>query len=453
MRRQHDVPVGTHGVRLRAPAASSVQPIGAQAGMLALQRSAGNAAVSSMVAGERTSSLSAVRPGPDPAQRQAVPPAVAGPPNFVLRSLGVANAMPVAGAPDTFVANAGATIDMTANVASGTGAPVTARDITWAGGLRGATTTTRRVRSPGRSAITAKVNGVTKMVALFIVGTAAPPAANVAAPRAFNKIGVSNPGANFGLTVVTIGRQGVKAPTFVVTPYFDDGNWSFRLVRIRHGFKVGVNGQGRRNITGPASVSSAQLAAVAADLTPPGASAAHGPPRTRFWNQTITTAHEQAHVDRFYSAPFWGASMTTFETKTEDLRTPFQPTTANTATNVMATLDPILKADVAAQHGIADAAEIGGSEPAAHGVSNPMYTALLAAIVAGVRPPPAATVAATPAQTSVVLTWTQVAGVTNGTLIERSIASGAFAPAVTVASGVLTFTDAGLAASTRVRYR
>lgn len=158
-------------------------------------------------------------------------------------------------------------------------------------------------------------------------------------------------------------------------------------------------------------------------------------------------------MNRFYSAPFWGASMTTFETNVENRLTPFHPTTANTAAKVMATGDPILKADAAAQHGVADAAEIGGSEPAAHGVSNPMYTALLAAIVAAVRPPPAATVAAAPAQTSVVLTWTQVAGVTNGALIERAAGNGAFAPAGTVAGGVLTFTDAGLTANTRVRYR
>jgi len=385
---QHDGRVGTRGTQSRVRSASAAQPIRAHARLLALQRSAGNAAVSSMLAGQRAASISAVRPGPNGLQRQAVPPAVPAPPNFVLNSLGVANALPVAGVADTFIADAAATIDVTANVNSGTGTPVTARDITWTGGSLGATTTTRRVRGPGRSVITAKANGATRKVTLFIVGTPAAPAVNAAAPRAFNKIGVSNPGANFGLTVVTIGQQGVKAPTFVVTPHFEAGNWSFRLVRIRHGYKVGVNGQGRRNITGPASVSPAQLALVVTDLTPPGPGAANGPPRTRFWNQGITTAHEQAHVNRFYSAPFWGASMTTFETNVENRLTPFHPTTANTAAKVMATGDPILKADAAAQHGVADAAEIGGSEPAAHGVSNPMYTALLAAIVAAVRPPP-----------------------------------------------------------------
>src|SRR5207249_1728085 len=79
----------------------------------------------------------------------------------------------------------------------------------------------------------------------------APPGANPPAALAHTLSGASNPGANFGLTVVTIGQQGVTGPTFNVSAYVDGGNWVFRVDQISHSYLVGINSQGRTDITGP----------------------------------------------------------------------------------------------------------------------------------------------------------------------------------------------------------
>lgn len=417
------------------PAARTGEPSRARR-LLSLQATAGNGAVSRLLAGVPTVQL-------------APPP---GPPH-VLNSLTVAGGTAVVGAADTFVAPRGGVLDVTANVTPGGGRPVTARDVRWAGGAAAGSPVRRRVSGLGRTVVTATVDGVTKTVTLFVADAPRAPAANPAAPRAHVLIGVSNPGGDFGLTVVTIGQQGVVAPTFVFTPFFDAGRWSFRLVRVRHGFKVGVNGQGRRNIAGPGSVTPATLAAVVADLTPPAPGTPNGPPRATFWNERITRAHEQAHVDRFYSAAFWDAAMTRFETTLETATVVFDPAAARTSGQVRTSQTPVFTTSVTNEHNAADAAEIGGSEVVAHGVSNPMYTALLTAVRAAVRPPGPTGPAAAPGQHNVVLTWAQDATVTNGATVERSVDGHPFAPAGAVGAGVLTLNDNGLPANTRVRYR
>lgn len=405
-----------------------------------LQRTAGNAAVAQLMSGRAT------------LQRQGGGPPAVPPPVFTLNSLNVAGATPVAGEADTFVGDRGSTVTVTANVGS-TGTPPTARDIRWSGGRRGPTVTSRLVRGAARSVVRATVAGTSLTTTTFLVRAPAPPAANPVVAPSQRKIGRANPGGNFGLTVVTIGRQGITAPTYRYAPYFTAGRWSFRLERVRHGYKVGVASQGHRSVTGPRSVSSNRLAAVVADLTPPAAGAALGPTRATFWNRTITTAHEQAHVDRFYSAPFWGAAMRRFETTVETATVPFASATARTPGQVRRAQDATFDTAMTTEHTAADTAEIGGSEVACHGVSNPMYTALLARIVAAVRPPAATGLAATPSVGAVTLAWNQVAAVTSGARIERSSGRGPYAPIGTVAAGTLTFTDAGLPADTRFRYR
>jgi len=197
------------------------------------------------------------------------------------------------------------------------------------------------------------------------------------------------------LTVVTIGQQGVTGPTFDVAAYRDGANWVFRVNNISQSYLVATNGQGRIDITGPndPQITAAQpgcpapcavtKAAVIADLTPPAAGAGQGPPRGTYWSSSITQAHEQCHVDRFYTdARFFPRFMKMFEDSVEAESIPISCTdrTANSAATVLASRQAAWRTLIDDLHGQADAAEIGGSEVACHDVSNPLYTALIAGI-------------------------------------------------------------------------
>jgi hypothetical protein len=187
--------------------------------VLRLQRTAGNAAVSRML--DRADPV---------AQRQ--------PHDFVLGTLTVAGGTPVAGVADSFVAPKGATLTVNAAVTSASGATLPAGVLRWSGGTAGAALTQRVVRTGGRATVRARIGATTRSVRVHIVDAAAPPAANPAARLEHRLVGRANPGADFGLTVVTIGQQGVKGPAFKLTPHFDAGNWQFRLDRVRHGYKL-----------------------------------------------------------------------------------------------------------------------------------------------------------------------------------------------------------------------
>lgn len=345
-----------------------------------------------------------------------------------------------------------ATVDDPAKVKPGS--------IKWSGGSSGANAAQRLVGtgSIGAIPIKATAGGVTKTLTVHVPATA-PPVANPAAGLTHTKIGASAPGTNFGLTVVTIGQQGVTRPTFTVGTHINGNRWAFRLGEVRHGFKVGVDGQGRIDIFGPGDpdVKPSTIGRILTDLDPPAPGTPNGPPRGTFWSRAITVAHEQAHVDRFYLDPaFWPASMALFETTVETTAADFDPTkpAAASAAGVRTANMAAWEAAVTTEHNAADAAEIGGSEVAAHGVSNPMYTALLAAIRNTVVPPaPTGFAAATGGGGSVTVTWAVTVANETGFVIERRVGKGAFTAVGAVGAAARTFTDAGLPVGTKATYR
>jgi hypothetical protein len=293
---------------------------------------------------------------------------------------------------------------------------------------------------------------------VFFANAPVLPGGAAPAPRLTHTlIGRSNPGTNFGLTVVTIGQQGVKRPSYTLRQFFAGTDWRFQVDRIRHGFKIGIASQGRRDVPSAAAVRPNRAAQIITDLTPtPGA--AFGPPRLVFWVRSITQRHEEAHRDHFYlpAFGFWPASMGTFATNTAAATVPFAPGTAATKAQAAAVAKPGFDTDVGTQHGVADAAEIGGSETFAHGVSNPMYTALIAAIRASVRPPALQGLAsAGTTSTATTLTWTPGdPAIVNTIDVERRTGSGAW---TVVAAGLApatgTFTDTTLTAGGRFQFR
>ena len=103
----------------------------------------------------------------------------------------------------------------------------------------------------------------------------------------------------------------------------------------------------------------------------------------------------------------------------------------------------------------ADAAEIASAETFAHGVSNPMYTALIAAIRASVRPPaPTGLTATATGPTSVDLGWAQDATLVTSLTIERRTGSGPWSVvAAGLAAATVAHSDGGLTANTRYTYR
>jgi hypothetical protein len=412
-------------------------------GVLGLQRIVGNAVTGRILASAPTQLRRAPVKTPPP----------------VLQSLAVTNAVAVKGSTDHFVAAKGApavtvaaTVDDPAKIKPGL--------LTWSGGTAGGNAAQREVAtgSIGTFAVKATAGSVSKTVTIHVPATA-PPAANPAAPLTHTKIGASAPGTNFGLTVVTIGQQGVKRPEFDIDVHVNGDQWAFRVRAIRHGFKVGVASQGRTDIAGPgdSDIKPSTIGLILTDLAPPPAGTPNGPPRTTFWTKTITEAHEQAHVDRFYTDPaFWPAAMGRFEATVEGTTVDFDhtKTAAATAAEVLKANKGAFETAVVTEHNAADAAEIAGSEVAAHGVSNPMYAALLTAIRDTVVPPAPTGMTAVPGGGgAVVITWAAAAANETGFVVERRVGKAAFATAGDVATAARTFTDAGVAPGTKVTYR
>lgn len=267
--------------------------------------------------------------------------------------------------------------------------------ISWTGGSPGADNLHRLVSSATLASVdvTVSVGGSPcATVRVHMINANSPPAA-VDAPKTWNLGGTANPGGNFGLTVVTIGQQGVVRPTYSIDPYMDKNKWVFRVHSIAHDYKIGVNSQGKIDLpvgnpvpfplaAGMDLVQSHTRAR--SDLYTTGLSAT-GPPRVSYWVQNITQAHEQAHVDRFYSAPFWLQHMDLFESadvEASSVFVPFDCSTSGSMTGAAAvsSMTSTWDAAITTRHQAADSAEIGGSEAATHALSNPMYVPIWSAI-------------------------------------------------------------------------
>lgn len=268
--------------------------------------------------------------------------------------------------------------------------------ITWSGGSPGVDNLHRVVDSgtPGDYDVNVLLNGsVIKSIRIHIVDGNAAPAAIINAPKTCQLVGTANPGGNFGLTVVTIGQQGVLRPDYSVNPYFSNDQWVFRVNDISHGYKLGINSQGRIDL--PVGTPTPFPLVSGMDITQSHTRArsdldttglvVNGPPRVSYWVEYITQAHEQEHVNHFYSSPFWIYYMGLFESddvEASSVYVIYDCSNGATVTGAGALNSKSATWDTAItdRHNAADAAEIGGSEVHCHGVSNPMYQPIWSAI-------------------------------------------------------------------------
>lgn len=384
---------------------------------------------------------------------------------LTITSLTVANATATAADPNTYVINRNAVtgnviITATLNPPHGP-ADIADHNVKWKGGQPGANGLQRlaRVNSAGRNRVRLTVDGTSSSVTIYVVNATPTPAANPPARLIHTLAGPVNPGANFGLAALTIGVNGIKRPQFNIVPHLNGNQWRFRAINIRHKYKVGIKSQGRRDISGlgDPDIRPNTIAQIVADLTPPAPGVANGPPRANFWSRRITRAHEEAHVSHFYNTPaFWPAQMAAFEAEVEALNINFKPSSANTRVpkTVLHSQRANWRTRVAHFHGLADAAEIPTSEVFCHGVSNPMYTTLLANIINTVAPPaPTNLVAAATSPNTVSLTWNHNHVNETGFIIERRQSGGRYTPIANVGTPPAPFVDVGLTPNTRYRYR
>ena len=269
-------------------------------------------------------------------------------------------------------------------------------EITWTGGTAGADNLHRIVASTAVANvdITATLSsGASDTVRIHVVDAAAPPAAAVNAPKTFTNGGTATTGSNFGLTVVTIGQQGVTRPTYHIDPFFNNDRWVFRVRDIAHSYRLGINSQGRINLPNgnPAvfplapGLNLTQSHTEARDDFDTTGLTNTGPRRRSYWVEAITQNHENAHVDHFYSAAFWLAHMGLFESTDVEGATivvvfDCNDNTTMTGTAAVTRMTPTWDANIATRHGDADSAEMPSSEQAAHGVSNPQYGPIRSAI-------------------------------------------------------------------------
>jgi hypothetical protein len=388
-------------------------------------------------------------------------------------SLQVANATASAADPRCYVTNTHQPADdvkITAVLDPGVGPGEVPPDfLVWTGGTAGANAVERLVTRGGASStqLQATCGGPAQpqqQVQLFVVAADTPPA-NQPAQLVHTLGGASNPGGDFGLTVVTIGQQGVVGPQFDVNAYLDGNTWRFRVPQIRHTYKVGIHGLGRTDIAGAGDpgVTKGTLCQIIPDLTPPGAGVGHGPPRTHYWSSAITQAHEDCHVSRFYTDPaFWPQFMTQFQQQVENDSVTFDcqdPAKQNSA-DVIAGKRQTWQQAANNFHGQADQAEIGGSEVACHNVSNPLYTNLINAIRNTVPPLDPAALAGAAAHGHISLAWSSTACNETGFRVERktNAPNAPFgtignAPACAAQPCAPAFVDGNVTAGTTYIYR
>ena len=123
-------------------------------------------------------------------------------------------------------------------------------------------------------------------------------------------------------------------------------------------------------------------AAIIADLTPPAPGTPHGPPRATYWSSSITLAHEQFHVADYKSK----ITQPTMNSLTAFISNAANCTECKTNTPT-ATFDA--KMESFWNTNLPTFFD-GNHEVRAHNVSNPMYSALIAAIRARANAAPAA---------------------------------------------------------------
>jgi len=263
--------------------------------------------------------------------------------------------------------------------------------IAWSGGSTGSDNLHRVVStsSASNTVVTATVGEAeADSVVIHVVDATTPPAAAINAPKTFSLGGTATvPSSSFGLTVVTIGDQGITRPTFNVDPHFSSDRWVFRLRDVSHSYKLGVqpitfridlpNGNPPIFPLAPGMNLVQSHAQARSDLDTTGLTTT-GPNRDYYWVQFITQNHEQAHVDHFYSTAFWLNYMGLFESDDVEATSVFvvfdcNDTTTTTGVAAVSKLTPTWNTAVTNQHNAADTAEFMTSEAYAHGVSNPQY--------------------------------------------------------------------------------
>jgi hypothetical protein len=269
--------------------------------------------------------------------------------------------------------------------------------LSWTGGVAGADNLHRLVHasSAGDTDVTATAPDNSDTIRVHVIDATAPPTAAIDAPKTYSNGGTANPGTNFGLTVVTIGDQGVTAPTYHVDSYFDTsaGKWFFRVRDISHSYKMGTNSQGRIDLPNgnpavfplPAGFTLQQGHTEARDDFDTTGLVNIGPRRRSYWVAFITTDHENAHVSHFYSASYWLNYMGLFESQdveSSSVNVVFDCNDSNTTTGTAAVASKTSSWNtaIANRHNAADQAEGPTAETYAHGVSNPEYVPIRNAI-------------------------------------------------------------------------
>jgi hypothetical protein len=204
--------------------------------------------------------------------------------------------------------------------------------ITWSGGQAGANgTRVVSLASPGTTEVAAYI-GSTEVgrVKIHVVDATAPPPAAVDAPKTYSNGGYfpQQPPPSqpvFGQTIFYDPQNGVTAPTYTINPHFEATKWVFRLAGVQHAYKQGVYSRERVHLdlgnVNPVAPhpdlpeqernSKARIDFDTSWVVPYGTQP-QGPARLYYWNQTITQAHEDEHVRRFYE-DYWRVFMNQFE--------------------------------------------------------------------------------------------------------------------------------------------
>lgn len=277
--------------------------------------------------------------------------------------------------------------------------PVGSGDVFWTGGDPGANAFQRRVScgGAGDTDLQMAILGVAAYTAkVHVVAASTPPAAGVNAllTHAFIGPATLNPD-EFGRVDVTIGQQGIVAPTYNIDPYFQGDRWVFRLRDVYHGFKKAVQSRGRIPlpegnptpfplVPGFSLQDSHTLARI--DLDTSNLMPGEGARQINYWVEAAVELHENFHVYDFYSdSAYWPMHMGLFESSDVEgsgVGVTYDCNDATTVTNTAAAakLTPMWDTAISSRHQAADVDNLIGSEVRAHNASNPVFVPIWSAI-------------------------------------------------------------------------